>query len=439
MGQVNKECLPCLFFLIAPSLFPGSGAAPVTITVGSNPVRTGVGWDTTLSVANASALYSVEWEDPTRSNILRLLEGRLIVKPGTVYADRVKLQPNSSLTILSTLQADEGNYTVTMDPPAGEGLTANSVVLALEVYVPITNVSIAFSAPDVFEGDQEVRLTCAALTGSTVTFSWAKGSSILTNSSRVTVSGSELRIMAVIRDDAGSYTCTVQNPISQSSSSRALTVFYGPETAAIRRDFQSDCVVPDQVVGGSSGSLSCETTSVPIAVFTWLLNGQPLRSGSTIPFNSTGAGNTGNYTCIARNIKTANQISTSTQLNIVSYCLSVGAVVGIAIGVAAALLLLILLIIFLVRRRRAQKRQPTSKKPPKKAFSNSEEKVLPWISKYPKINHGISPTPIYSPDQVYSYSNYPPSNGSMVASTMDGGVSVYSLQTDRSGRLSTLV
>ncbi|XP_078389594.1 cell adhesion molecule CEACAM6-like [Cetorhinus maximus] len=439
MGQVKKEYLPCLFFFLAPSLFPGSGAVPVTITVGSNPVRSGVGWDTTLSVANASALYSVVWEDPTGSNILRLLDGRLIVKPGTVYADRVLLQPNSSLTIRSTLQADEGNYTVTMDPPAGQGLTARSVVLALEVYVPVTNVSVALSASEVFEGDQEILLICTVLTGSTVTFSWAKGSSILSNSSRVTVTGRVVRILAVRRDDAGFYTCTVQNPISKSSSSVTLTVFYGPETAVIRRDFQSDCVVPDQVMGGRSGSLSCETTSVPVAVFTWLLNGQPLRSGSTIPFNSTGDSNTGNYTCVARNVKTTGQISTSTQLSIVSYCLSVGAVVGIALGAAAALLLLILLVVFLVRRRRAQKRWPTSKKPPIKAFNNSAEKVLPWMSKYPKTNPGISPAPIYNADQIYAYSNYPPSNGSMVASTIDGGASVYSLQTDRSGRLSTLL
>ncbi|XP_072325118.1 cell adhesion molecule CEACAM6-like [Scyliorhinus torazame] len=439
MGKVTRDYLPCLFFLIVPYFCPCYGAEKVTITVDRNLVQTGVGWNTTLSVANGSELYSVVWQDQVGGNILTLLNGVLTIKPGTVYTDRVSLQPNNSLMIRSTRQADEGTYTVTMEPPGGVDLMVNTAVLALEVYVPITNVSITLSPNEVFEGVAEVVLRCTVISGSSVTFSWSKGNSNLFNSSRITVTNNIVRIQTLSRDDSGSYTCTARNPISTNSNSQLLTVFYGPEAAVIRRDFQSDCVVPDQVLLGRSGSLSCEAASVPVAVFTWLHNGQRLQQGSTVPFNSTGAKDTGNYTCIARNLRTTNQISTSSQIIIVDYCLSVGAVVGIAIGAAAALLLLILLIVFLVRRKRTQKNKPARKLPLKKPLSNSETKVLPWMSEYPKVERGIAPTPIYSADRLSIYSHYPPSNGSMVASTIDGGVSTFSVQTDRSGQLSTLV
>ncbi|GCB77910.1 hypothetical protein scyTo_0019338 [Scyliorhinus torazame] len=311
MGKVTRDYLPCLFFLIVPYFCPCYGAEKVTITVDRNLVQTGVGWNTTLSVANGSELYSVVWQDQVGGNILTLLNGVLTIKPGTVYTDRVSLQPNNSLMIRSTRQADEGTYTVTMDPPGGVDLMVNTAVLALEVYVPITNVSITLSPNEVFEGVAEVVLRCTVISGSSVTFSWSKGNSNLFNSSRITVTNNIVRIQTLSRDDSGSYTCTARNPISTNSNSQLLTVFYGPEAAVIRRDFQSDCVVPDQ--------------------------------------------------------------------------------------------------------------------------------VLPWMSEYPKVERGIAPTPIYSADRLSIYSHYPPSNGSMVASTIDGGVSTFSVQTDRSGQLSTLV
>eukprot|EP00061_Rhincodon_typus_P001886 g16043.t1 len=91
--------------------------------------------------------------------------------------------------------------------------------------VVVTNVSIVVSVPDVFEGQPEVSLTCSSLTGSRVTYSWVKDGRPLTNDSRVSVSGNVVQIQSVSREDAGTYTCTIENPISQSSNSQLLTVF----------------------------------------------------------------------------------------------------------------------------------------------------------------------------------------------------------------------
>ncbi|XP_072409584.1 hepatic and glial cell adhesion molecule-like [Chiloscyllium punctatum] len=231
--------LTCLFVFTVPWVLHCSGQSPVGITVERDPVQSGVGWNTTLSVANDSELYSVIWLDPSRSNILTRLNDRLEVKDGTVYTDRVRLHRNSSLTISNTRLSDEGSYRVNMDTPGGSEFGANTAELVLEVYVMVTNASIAITPLEVFEGQSEVTLTCSSLTGSRVTSSWLKDGRSLTNNSRVSVSGNVVQIQSVSRGDAGTYSCTIQNPISQSSTSQTLTVFYGPENAEIRSVFQS--------------------------------------------------------------------------------------------------------------------------------------------------------------------------------------------------------
>ncbi|XP_060679170.1 carcinoembryonic antigen-related cell adhesion molecule 6-like, partial [Hemiscyllium ocellatum] len=412
-----------------------SGQSPVGITVERGTVQSGVGWNTTLSVANNSELYSVTWLDPSGSNILTRLNDRLEVKDGTVYTDRVQLYRNSSLTISNTRLSDEGSYTVTMDTPGGSEFGPNTAVLVLEVYVMVTNVSIAMTPLEVFEGRSEVTLTCSSLTGSRVTSSWMKDGRSLTNNSRVSVSGNIVQIQSVSRGDAGTYSCTIQNPISQSSANQTLTVFYGPENAEIRSVFQSDCATSGLFLAGRVGTLTCQAISVPTPEYTWLLNGQAVGQGSVLSFSGLRANQTGNYTCIATNNRNNNQLSASTQLTVVGSCLTVGGAVGVAVGSAAALILLILLIVLLVRRKRTQKEKVAKMA----AFSSSKEKVIPWISQNQGLERSVSPTPVYSSRPESVYSSYPPSNGSMVASTVDGGVSTYSVHTGHTGQLSTLV
>ncbi|XP_048476552.1 carcinoembryonic antigen-related cell adhesion molecule 2-like [Rhincodon typus] len=311
-------------FLFAPWVLPCSGQAQVEITAERNPVQSGVGWNTTLSVANNSELYSVVWLDPTASTILTRLNGRLEVKEGTAYTDRVSLHRNSSLTIRETRLSDEGNYTIRVDTPGGSNLRANTLIISLQVYVVVTNVSIVVSVPDVFEGQPEVSLTCSSLTGSRVTYSWVKDGRPLTNDSRVSISGNVVQIQSVSREDAGTYTCTIENPISQSSNSQLLTVFYGPERIAIRREFQSNCATAGLLLAGRAGTLTCEAISVPVPEYSWLHNGQLFRQGSVLSFVGLRTNQTSNYTCIATNSRTGTQLSTSTQLTVAGMCRTAG-------------------------------------------------------------------------------------------------------------------
>ncbi|XP_067831348.1 carcinoembryonic antigen-related cell adhesion molecule 6-like [Heptranchias perlo] len=437
MGHAATQDLACLFVLIASWLFRLAEPVSVTIVVERNPVQTGVGWNTTLSVANASELYRVEWKDPTGGTILTRFPAQLIVKGGTRYVDRVQLHPNGSLAIASANRADEGDYTVSMESPGGVNLTPGSRAVTLLVYEQIRNVSITVSTADVLEGQPSVTLTCTVRSGTRMTFTWEKDNAAVTNSTRVAITGSVLAIQQVRRGDTGSYTCHVENAISRGSNTQSLTVYYGPESTRVQKEFNSDCVVPDQVILGRSGRFDCQADSVPPAQYSWVVNGQAQHQGSSVNISGLTSEQAGNYTCIVRNIKTARQDSAYININSVDYCLSIGAVVGIAIGGLAALLLLILLIVLLVRCKRTEKKKVLTSKKPMRASTDGNAKVLPWINNYPTENRSISPTPVYHTDQTFSYS-YPPSIGSMVASTVDGRMSIIS-QDSYTGKVSTLV
>ncbi|XP_062912739.1 carcinoembryonic antigen-related cell adhesion molecule 20-like [Mobula hypostoma] len=433
-----QQMLLWLVLLIVPWPFPGVMGMPVEVTVGENPVQTGVGWNTTLPISTTSQLFIVEWQEPTGGTILTQINGQLFIKAGTRYTDRVSLLPNGSLTISSTTLADEGNYSVKVEPNSGQGVTTNILTINLLVYEPVTGVTLTRPRSGILEGTANFSHSCSVLTGTRISFSWLKDERPLVNSSRVRVAGSEMSIRQVVRTDTGQYTCVVRNPVSSGSQRRSLTVYYGPESLVVSRQFQSDCVTPDQVILGRSGSLICQADSVPQANFSWTRQGQALAQGSTLLINSLTSNDTGLYICTAFNIQTGFERAVSTNVVGVGGCLSVGGVVGVVIGAVVALVLLVLLIVFLLKRKK--NRNAPSKKQAVAARSREvDAKVLPWIQKHQQETPGFaSPSPLERGGPDGNYSSYPPSTGSMVPSTLNGASVPHSAALT-SGRQSTLV
>lgn len=84
---------------------------------------------------------------------------------------------------------------------------------------------VTLVAPSVAIEGANVSLSCAWTAGTGITVQWGKNGAAITTSSRITISGGSLVINPAQRGDAGTYTCTVSNPVSANTASLTLTVY----------------------------------------------------------------------------------------------------------------------------------------------------------------------------------------------------------------------
>uniref|UniRef100_A0A3P8VTP5 Carcinoembryonic antigen-related cell adhesion molecule 5-like n=1 Tax=Cynoglossus semilaevis TaxID=244447 RepID=A0A3P8VTP5_CYNSE len=203
------------------------------------------------------------------------------------YSGRITLfRATGSLELRGLTIGDTGEYTVTVIP-TGAGhqkgyLTINSTEL------------MEFSGP--------VTLRCFS-SGSSLTFQWLNGSSVVTASDRVqlTDGGSALTIVNVTRYDQGPFRCHVSNAHSNGTSDAVdLLIILGPEDIKLT-------VFPlkeyhDQ---GSDVILTCSVVSRPPAQFLWYLNGNPsVHKTPELRLMNVQLSQRGNYTCEAFNNRT---------------------------------------------------------------------------------------------------------------------------------------
>ncbi|XP_029958847.1 carcinoembryonic antigen-related cell adhesion molecule 5-like isoform X2 [Salarias fasciatus] len=142
-----------------------------------------------------------------------------------------------------------------------------------------------------------------------------KDGSEITASDRVQITdgGRLLSIANVTRDDQGSYTCKVSNPVNSDTSDPAnVTVSYGPEKVKLTPPAGTDHAV------GSDITMVCSADSRPPAQFTWFLNGSQLRDiGSELKLVDVQENQSGSYSCQAFNTETLrNQTSEPAVINI---------------------------------------------------------------------------------------------------------------------------
>ncbi|XP_058867108.1 HEPACAM family member 2-like isoform X1 [Acipenser ruthenus] len=332
-----------------------SSQFPVEISFPSEVVQVRTGQISLLAVKtlSLSEVLTVSWASPSGQTLGVWVGGQVspVLNEIEQYRGRLNIAGDFSLRLKDAARADEGGYTITVDPKASTGVTKNSRVIRLEVFDPIQDVSISSPSP-ILQGDN-VTLTCRWSQGTKPQVTWGLGGAGLTPDPHVAISGSVLRISRVGREDAGNYTCRVTNAVSAGTGWTALDVSYGPDLPSVSRALLSDCVSEGDVVEGRAVSLSCVSVSNPPARFSWALNGRPVSSGNAtlfIPAASLDQG--GQYTCTASNAVTGRSATASTAVNVVGHCLSGGTIAGIVIGCVVGLLLLLLLVLLLLRWRK---------------------------------------------------------------------------------------
>uniref|UniRef100_A0A3Q2D9M8 Serine/arginine repetitive matrix protein 1-like n=1 Tax=Cyprinodon variegatus TaxID=28743 RepID=A0A3Q2D9M8_CYPVA len=214
-------------------------------------------------------------------------------------------------------------------------------------------VGVILSVPSQPVEEKNVSLTCTWSGGTEVTTQWAKDGTAITPDSRIIISVGSLVINPASRDDTGDYTCTASNNVSAQTSTKRLTVYYGPDTPVLTVDSPKECVGGGDVKVGQTVRLTCTSDSLPPATFSWQRAGQTISSGGgsgVLSLQTFSTNESGQYVCTATNTITRGTSTQGYDLAIVEECFNGGEVAGIVIGAFLALLLIVLLIVFLVVR-----------------------------------------------------------------------------------------
>ncbi|XP_035285194.1 carcinoembryonic antigen-related cell adhesion molecule 5-like [Anguilla anguilla] len=270
---------------------PGS----LTGVVGGN-----VTFKTTISSTSPEPL-TITWTFNNGSAPVSVIgSGPAGVTPGLGYEGRVSLnRVTGSLELRQLTLRDSGPYSVVLTSGIGATQTGQT---SLNVYEPVSNVTVRANATNLVEFNDTVALTCSAL-GSSLFYRWHNGSSDITPSERVHLSDDNriLTISSVLRSDRGPLFCTVYNVVSSGTSPPVfLNISFGPDNVQVTVDPSKEFQTP-----GSNITLSCSAQSSPPAEFKWAFNGTMLNTeGQKLKLENIQENQSGNYTCWAHNIET---------------------------------------------------------------------------------------------------------------------------------------
>ncbi|XP_075117705.1 V-set and immunoglobulin domain-containing protein 10-like [Leptodactylus fuscus] len=277
-------------------LLQGAGAASAVSVVGG-----ALGGSVHFSVSLPSeANGAVQW---TSKGVLVAL-----LSPGSApqyYGQcvrRCNVYSNGSLTLDNIAYTDEGEYTVTAFNSDSAPVTSET--FQLRVYATLSKPDLRILSSSLVNGTN-VTLYCDAGSPNVTTYIFYRGEKTVNCSERhVTCRGAYLDFTPITESDSGSYTCSIQNPVSSSTSApQSLTV------SVVKTGLQNRGKLVPQM-RFSYCVLRCSAGGTSIN-YSWSLQGAPISGGgrfhlrennATLTISPVFSADDGSFICTATNI-----------------------------------------------------------------------------------------------------------------------------------------
>ncbi|KAM3909996.1 cell adhesion molecule CEACAM6-like [Leptodactylus fuscus] len=280
--------------------------------------------DFTIPVALPSQ-YRVDWNcghAGTVAVIARLTGSGRSPQYNPEYTGRCDLLENGTLRLKSVSYEDEGTYNVKVFNP--DTFTSYIQRYQLAVYA-ILGAPVLISKSPLVSGTN-VTLHCDSGSQNVTTYTFYRGEKMICSEPHVTCRGAYLDLTPITESDSGSYTCSIQNPVSSSTSDPLSLTVSAPVSAVSLTSNTSGALW----AGQDSVSLYCTAQGSDIT-FSWRMNGLPVSSNppyyitegespstSTLTISSISRNHTGPFTCTAAN-RLNSETSPEINLNVNSY------------------------------------------------------------------------------------------------------------------------
>ncbi|XP_077115977.1 cell adhesion molecule CEACAM5-like isoform X2 [Ranitomeya variabilis] len=220
------------------------------------------------------------------------------------FAGRCNLYENRSLSINYISYTDEGIYVLSVLPP--ESSIAISTSYQLRVYAPLSAPVLRSITSTPLINGTNVTLQCDAGNQNVTSYTFYRNGQKIICSGRVICRESFLDFTLIFESDSGSYTCTIENPVSaNTSNSLSLTVYVPVSNVAVRSNV-SGLVWP----GLDSVSLRCSADGTNVS-YSWSLQGAAISGGgryiltdnnTTLIISPVSTNDNGSFICSATNI-----------------------------------------------------------------------------------------------------------------------------------------
>ncbi|XP_073426876.1 cell adhesion molecule CEACAM5-like isoform X2 [Dendrobates tinctorius] len=222
------------------------------------------------------------------------------------YVSRTQLFPNGTLRLEKLTDADKRIYIVTVTNQ--DDFVAQTENYQLGVFsplsAPVLRSNVAINKP--FVNGTDVTIRCDAGIQTVTYYTFHRDGQKIICSERLICRGSFLDFTPVAEYDSGSYTCTIQNPVStNTSNSLNLTVYFPVSNVAVTSNV-SGLVWP----GLDSVSLRCSADGTNIS-YLWSLQGAVISGGgrytltdnnTTLVISPVSPDDNGSFICTAINL-----------------------------------------------------------------------------------------------------------------------------------------